>query len=322
MNKGVMFAVLTALGSLVLSTMASGADDDWITINKNYFGQRYVDLDQITPQNVGNLKEVCEIQLNENSLFSTGLLKVGRTLYFTLSRLTYAIDAATCDLHWIHLITYQATPGTGNNRGSAYLDGTIFRGTPDGYVIALDANTGEPLSTWPGNGVLAANTSIGETFVSAPIAWQGKVFIGIGISDNGIAGRLMAFDAKTGQQLWSFQTTLPDPNTGAPANAGGGLWSTYSLDPNTGEVFAGVANPYPLFNRDTTDVPPGSIAFTNSVISVDAASGRLNWYYQAVPQDDHDWDLAAPPTLYHTSKAAGGEGHASDRRQGRYRVRD
>jgi glucose dehydrogenase len=114
MNKGVMFAVLTALGSLVLSTMASGADDDWITINKNYFGQRYVDLDQITPQNVGNLKEVCEIQLNENSLFSTGLLKVGRTLYFTLSRLTYAIDAATCDLHWIHLITYQATPGTGN----------------------------------------------------------------------------------------------------------------------------------------------------------------------------------------------------------------
>lgn len=81
--------------------------DDWFTINKNYFGQRYVDLDQITPQNVGNLKEVCEIQLNENSLFSTGLLKVGRTLYFTLSCLTYVIDAATCDLRWIHPITYQ-----------------------------------------------------------------------------------------------------------------------------------------------------------------------------------------------------------------------
>jgi len=279
--------------------------DDWFTINKNYFGQRYVDLDQITPQNVGNLKEVCEIQLNENSLFSTGLLKVGRTLYVTLSRLTYAIDAATCDLRWLHTITFQATPVTGNNRGSAYLDGSIFRGTPDGYVIALDANTGEPLSTWPQNGVLAADVSKNETFVSAPIVWQGKVFIGIGISDNGIAGRLMAFDAKTGQQLWSFQTTLPDP-TGAPAKAGGGLWSTYSLDPSTGEVFAGVANPYPDFNRDM-DNPPGSIAFTNSVISVDAASGRLNWYYQAVPHDDHDWDLAAPPTLYHTSKAAGGK---------------
>src|SRR5215469_3676488 len=81
--------------------------DDWITINKDYSSQRYVDLDQITPQNVGKLKEVCEIQLNENSLFSTGLLKVGRTLYVTLSRLTYAIDAVTCDLRWLHPITYQ-----------------------------------------------------------------------------------------------------------------------------------------------------------------------------------------------------------------------
>jgi alcohol dehydrogenase (cytochrome c) len=305
MNKSVMFAVLIALGSSLLSTTASGGDDDWFTINKNYFGQRYVDLDQITPQNVGNLKEVCEIQLNENSLFSTGLLKVGRTLYVTLARLTYAIDAATCDLLWLHAINYQTTPITGNNRGAAYLDGSIFRGTPDGYVIALDANTGEPLPTWPENGVLAANVGNHETFVSAPIAWQGKVFIGIGISDEGIAGRLMAFDAKTGNPLWSFQTTLPGPD-GEPAIAGGGLWSTYSLDPNTGEVFAGVANPYPDFNRDM-DNPPGSIAFTNSVISVDAASGRLNWYYQAVPQDDHDWDLAAPPTLYHTPQAAGGK---------------
>jgi alcohol dehydrogenase (cytochrome c) len=91
---------------------------------------------------------------------------------------------------------------------------------------------------------LAANVGNHETFLSAPIAWQGKVFIGIGISDEGIAGRLMAFDAKTGNQLWSFQTTLPGPN-GEPAIASGGLWSTYSLDPNTGAVFAGVANPYP-----------------------------------------------------------------------------
>src|SRR5215472_8856685 len=93
--------------------------DDWIMINKDYSSQRFVDLDQITPQNAGKLKEVCEIQLNENSLFSTGLLKVGRTLYLTLSRLTYAIDAATCDLRWLHPITYQTTPITGNNRGSA-----------------------------------------------------------------------------------------------------------------------------------------------------------------------------------------------------------
>ena len=292
--------LIPAFGEKARADGVAPRADDWTTINKDYSSQRYVDLDQITPQNVGKLKEVCEIRLNENSLFSTGLLKVGRTLYVTLSRLTYAIDAATCDLRWLHTITFQAMPRTGNNRGSAYLDGAIFRDTPDGYVIALDAKTGEPLSTWPPGGVLAADTGNNETFVSAPIAWQGKVFIGIGISDEGIAGRLMAFDAKTGKELWSFQTTLSDPTTGKPAEAGGGLWSSYSLDPNTGEVFAGVANPFPDFNRDGDS--KGTIAFTNSVISVDAASGRLNWHYQAVPHDEHDWDLAAPPTLYHISK--------------------
>jgi alcohol dehydrogenase (cytochrome c) len=203
--------LIVGLGEEARADGVAPRADDWITINKDYSSQRFVDLDQITPQNAGKLKEVCEIQLNENSLFSTGLLKVGRTLYVTLSRLTYAIDAATCDLRWLHPITYQTTPITGNNRGSAYLDGAIFRGTPDGYVIALDANTGEPLPTWPQNGVLAADINNHETFLSAPIAWQGKVVIGIGISDNGIAGRLMAFDAKTGKELWSFQTTFPDP---------------------------------------------------------------------------------------------------------------
>jgi hypothetical protein len=60
--------------------VAPGADD-WFTINKDYSSERYVDLDQITPNNVGKLKEVCEIQLNEPNLFSSGILKVGRTLH-------------------------------------------------------------------------------------------------------------------------------------------------------------------------------------------------------------------------------------------------
>jgi alcohol dehydrogenase (cytochrome c) len=294
-STAVWFAVLALCFINTETSRAEGSEprsDDWITINKDYSSQRFVDLDEITPNNVGQLKEKCEIQLNENSLFSTGLLKVGRTLFFTLSRLTYAIDAATCDLRWIHAIEYQTTPITGNNRGAAYLDGNLFRGTPDGYVIALDARTGKPLPTWPEHGVLAADVGKGETFVSAPIAWQGKVFMGIGISDNGINGRLMAFDAATGKQLWSLPTTLPDSKP-----AGGGLWATYSLDPNTSEVFAGIANPFPDFNRDM-DVA-NSTALTESVISVDAASGRLNWHYQAIPHDEHDWDLDVAPTLYH-----------------------
>src|SRR5215472_17383049 len=76
--------LIAGLGEEARAAGAAPRADDSITINKDYSSQRFVDLDQITPQNAGKLKEVCEIQLNENSLFSTGLLKVGRTLYVTL----------------------------------------------------------------------------------------------------------------------------------------------------------------------------------------------------------------------------------------------
>jgi alcohol dehydrogenase (cytochrome c) len=276
------------LGQVASQGGATVKVDDWITVNKDYSSERYVDLDQISPKNVGDLKEVCEIQLNEPVYFNSGLLKVGRTLYVTTLRGTYAFDAATCLLRWRHVIEFKQLFAGLSNRGVGYLDGKVFRGTVDGRVIALDASTGRLL--WD---VQAAYPAQHEAFSSAPIAWDGKLFIGIIVSDNGIAGRLMAFDVNTGKQLWQFETTLGHPS-------GGGLWTTYSLDPASGEVFAGVANPYPDFNRD---IAPGDKAFTvytNSVISVDAASGRLNWHFQAVPLDDHDWDLAAAPTLYRT----------------------
>jgi alcohol dehydrogenase (cytochrome c) len=262
--------------------------DDWITVNKDYRSQRYVDLGQITPENVANIGEICEIQLNDPVFFSSGLLKVGRTLYVNTYRGTYAFDAVTCQLRWKDVMdTFSAPLKTNNSRGSAYLDGKIFRGTPDGNLIALDANTGVQL--WS-NTTAAPNAN--EVFVSAPIAWQGKVFAGIAVGDAGIAGRMMAFDANTGKQLWAFDTTLG-------YNAGGGFWTTYSLDPRTGEVFGTVANPYPDFYRDG-DVDKEITRYTDSAISVDAAKGTLNWSYQAVPRDDHDWDLATAPMLYRT----------------------
>lgn len=85
-------------GGLEPSTIIKDYSSDWITINKDYSSQRYVDLDDITPDNVRDLKEICEIQLNEPVMFNTGLLKVGRTLYVATANQTAAFDAATCDL--------------------------------------------------------------------------------------------------------------------------------------------------------------------------------------------------------------------------------
>ncbi|HEY7306350.1 MAG TPA: PQQ-binding-like beta-propeller repeat protein [Bryobacteraceae bacterium] len=280
-------------------TTSLGADDEqvnqnvherdrWFTMNKDYSSQRYVDLDQITPRNVGRLKEVCEIRLNEPVMFSSGLLKVGRTLYAATLRGTYAIDATTCELRWPrHVINFEQFPATVTQRGLGYLNGRIFRGTGDGRMIALDAKTGESL--WPD--LQSADPMHSEAFSSAPIAAKGKVFAGIVTGDVGIAGRLMAFDARTGAQLWSFDSTLGH-------NAGGGFWTSYSLDPKTGEVFAAIANPYPDFDRDGDK--GDDTGKTDSVVSINAMNipkAELNWFYQAVPRDEHDWDLATTPTL-------------------------
>jgi alcohol dehydrogenase (cytochrome c) len=287
MKRRLGLALLLAASNPIFATKVFGADD-WITVNKDYSSQRYVDLDQITPRNLHGLKEICEIQLNQPTTFSSGLLKVGRTLYVTTNRLTVAFDATTCKLRWRHVLDFKQRPIGAGSRGPGYLEGKIFRGTPDGRLIALDASSGQLL--WD---VQAADTAKFEMFPSAPIAWKGKVFIGIAFSEARIAGRLMAFDADTGKQHWQFETTLG-------FNAGGGFWATYSLDPETGEVFGGVANPAPDFNRDIVKDDLAHTVYTNSVISVNAATGQLNWHYQAVPRDEHDWDLATAPTLYRT----------------------
>lgn len=267
---------------------AAAAADDWITANKDYSSQRYVDLDQITPENVSGLKEVCEIQLNQPTFFSSGLLMVGRTLFVTTNRQTAAFDAATCELRWRHVLDFKGKPIAAINRGLGYADGRVFRGTSDGRVLAFDAATGRVL--WD---VQATDPDKEEVTNAAPIVWQGKVIEGIGFSDLHLIGRLMAFDAETGKELWRFATTMGYA-------AGGGFWTTYSLDPATGEIFGGVANPWPDFNRDVAPGDTANTVYTNSIISLDAATGRLNWHYQAVPRDEHDWDLAAAPTLYRT----------------------
>jgi len=263
--------------------------DDWITVNKDYYSQRYVDLDQITPRNVSGLKEVCEIDLNEPSTFTSGILKVGRVLYVTTRRMTYAIDGETCELRWRKTISddalKQGNYGNANNRGAAYLDGRLFRGTGDGRLIALDAKTGKKL--WENRD---ADQDDRESIIASPVAWDGKVFEGIATADFSVRGRVMGFDAKNGKELWRFYTV---PATG-PYN-GGAFWTSFSLDPTSGELFAPVSNPFPDW---TGDVRPGPNLYTNALLSLDHATGALNWFYQAVPHDIHDWDLGTAPALY------------------------
>lgn len=270
----------------------------WTTYNGGYSSQRYSPLDSINTGNVAGLKPLCEVQLGEEGAFESGPIVVGDVLYVTTAHTTLAINAANCGVLWRDVYHPAETEVFQVNRGAAYLDGRLFRGYADGRLAALDASTGKRLWT-----VKAGDPSVGEFLSSAPIAWDGLVFVGLAGSDWGIRGQMMAFDAATGQEHWHFYTIPSGNEPGAdtwslPAtvrHGGGGMWTSYTLDPQTGELFVPVGNPSPDFDPAHR---PGDNLFTDSVVVLDAHSGKLLWWYQLVHHDGLDWDLGAAPVLF------------------------
>lgn len=269
--------------------------------NKNYEGQRFSSLAEINTRNVQELKEICRIKIARGGSFHTGPLVVDGVMYVTTPRSTIALDARTCALRWRSLYQPEQDEVWAANRGVAYLDGRLYRGTADGRILALDARTGQVL--WK---TVGGDPARGEFFSSAPIAWGKLLYIGIAGGDWGIRGRMMAFDLASGREAWRFNTVPLPHEPGAetwevPATAesgGGGTWGSYALDTARGEVFVPVANPAPDF---APHVRPGANLYTNSVVVLDAASGKLKWWYQLAPNDGHDYGIGAGPTLYRRS---------------------
>ena len=306
--------------------MPAGAQEatfgsQWLTYNNRLDGQRFSPLKEITPANASQLGEVCRVQVDGPTTFHAGLIVVDGVIYTNTGRETLAIDATTCAVRWKHTYMPEEERYSPSNRGVAVLDGRVFRGTGDGRLIALDAATGKLL--WKN---VIGVPRLGESASAAPLAWQGVVFMGIGGSELGIRGRVMAYDAQTGRELWRFNTIPMGNEKGAetwkrPASAktgGGGVWGAMSLDSTTGELFVPVGNPWPDIDKYYR---PGDNLFTNSIVVLDARTGALKWWYQVAPADWQDLDLAAPPVLYRDSKirdvlAFGGKDgyvHAVDR---------
>lgn len=273
---------------------------DWPSYNRSLDGQRYSPLAEITPANVARLQPVCELGLGEEGGFQTGPVVIADTMFLTTAHTTVAMNATTCALIWRKIDLAEPNDPFPINRGVAYMDGRVFRGMPGGRLAALDSHTGEQV--WS---VEVANGEVGEFLSSAPIAWDGMVYIGLAGGDWGIRGAMFGFDAETGEEVWKFYTIPMGDERGAdtwqrPATAlrgGGAMWTSYTLDARNGELFVPVGNPAP--DLDPT-VRPGDNLFTNSVIVLDAKTGALKWWYQAVANDGFDWDMSAAPALYST----------------------
>ena len=283
--------------AIVFAHGIAGAED-WTTFNRTLDAQRFVPLKQINRENVTRLETVCEADMGILGTFHTGPLLVGNNLYVTTGIATVALDPTDCTVRWKHRINSDG-PSIGTvNRGVAYLDGRLFRGSSHGLVVAIDAKSGKEL--WR---VSIADPRIGEYVTMAPIAWRGLVFIGISGSDFGVKGRVMALDARTGREVWRFHA-IPEPgqpgyeswsDTRLRDFGGAGTWSTFALDQKSGEIFVPLGNPAPMYAPDSR---PGSNLYTNAFVVLDAKTGKLKWHYQITPHDSHDYDLAAVPVPY------------------------
>ncbi len=269
---------------------------DWPAYNRTLAGDRYSPLAQITTANVAQLTLRCAYTLPEVVAFQTGPLVVNGTLYFTTFEGSYAIDAATCTEKWTRHDKSGGPPGLAVNRGFAYLDGRLYRGTADAHVVALDAADGHVL--W--DRALEVEGP-GISIPMAPIAANGRVYVGNAGGDTvGVTGHVYALDARDGHLIWRFDV-VPEhgharatwTNPRLPVS-GGAFWTSFTLDEAKDVLYVPAGNPAPDF--DTLD-RTGEDLYADSVIAIDAANGRLLGYNQLVKHDSHDWDVDSAPTL-------------------------
>ena len=182
------------------------------------------------------------------------------------------------------------------NRGVAILDNTVYVGTLDGYLVALDAKGGA--QRWA---VQVGENPMGHSITAAPLIVDDKVIVGISGGEAGIRGYLDAYDAKTGKQVWRLWTV---PSPGEPGSetwpgdswvhGAGATWLTGSYDPALKLLYWGTGNPGPDWNGDARK---GDNLYTCSLLAIDVETGKMRWHFQFTPHDVHDWDANQIPVL-------------------------
>jgi len=304
-------ALAAALISCPVFVQAAAAFKDWPSYNNTLTSERFSTLDAIDAKNVAGLKVLCSFDTGEQTSFQTGLVEVDGALFGTTEHDTFSIDANNCKQNWRAHAEF-ASGDLKVNRGLAWLDGRVFRGTTDGRVIAYTAKTGKPL--WS---TVIADPAKGESVPASPIAWNGMVFIGNAGGDNkGVKGRMYALDAATGRIVWEFYMVPKAPGDAArgPAAAGGAphaaaswknakgisitggaTWTTYSLDPAKGLLYVPGGNPAPDFAKASRE---GENLYASSIVVLDAKTGAYQKHFQLVKRDFHDWDISSAPALF------------------------
>jgi alcohol dehydrogenase (cytochrome c) len=309
-----MRVAIVVPGVALMAFAAAGvaANKDWPSYNRTLTSDRYATVESIDNKNVTGLKVLCSFDTGEQMSFQTGLVQVDGALFATTEHDTISIDPNNCKQNWRTHEDFNAGP-LKVNRGVAWLDHRVFRGTTDGRVLAYDAKNGKRLWATP-----IADPAKGESVPAAPIAWNGLVFIGNAGGDNkGVKGRMYALDEKDGHIVWEFYMVpkAPDDVARGPAppssagnaevtswkNAGGfpvtggATWTSYTLDPMTGLLYVPGGNPAPDFVKEPRQ---GENLYASSIVVLDAKTGAYQRHFQLVKRDFHDWDVSTAPAMF------------------------
>jgi alcohol dehydrogenase (cytochrome c) len=275
---------------------------NWPYVDHDYRGQRYTPLDQITAKNAADLAQVCSHTFPDKEPTQTAPIVYDGTLYATTAHYTVALDGASCKVVWQSEWKPRDHETYITQRGAAIKDGKLVRGTGDGYLLALDGKTGKEL--WSRQ---IAKPSEGYFISMPPLIYEDLVLIGPAGSEFAGKGWVGAFRLSNGEPVWKFNT-VPDPGEpgaetwgGDPntvKHGGGNLWTPMSLDVEKELLYVPVGNPAPDFYGENR---PGANLYTGSIVALDVRTGKLAWYYQAVPHDVRDYDLTHVAPVFTTT---------------------
>ena len=296
---------------------------DWQTFGHDPGAMRYSPLTQINAENVARLVPAWKYKTGDTgAMFEVTPLVVGNTMYLmTPSQHIVALEPETGRIFW----SYDARGGKGSvGRGVAYWPGDeetgprILFGTDKAQLIALDAKTGEPIKTFGQNGIVDLGVGRKDRYpqarygvTSPPAIYRDLVIVGPDGPEgpsHGPRGDARAFSIKTGKLIWTFDTlqagNRPRESTwGGPEaekeRAGPSLWGFMTVDPQNGLLFLPIGNPADSFYGADR---PGKNLYSDSVVAVDAATGKFRWAYQMVHHDLFDYDVAAAPALITTMR--------------------
>ncbi len=315
----------------VTDAMLSGAENDranWLLPGRTWDNQRFSPLNQINAQNVRQLTIAGLAQTGMTASFETTPIVVNGVMYLTTPTVsnkmkTMAIDATNGRPIWetvYSLGAFQICCGP-VNRGAAVGYGMVYVLTLDDQLLALDAATGKV--RWQKT---VADPSVGYSETMQPQVYGGMVIVGSAGGEWPIRGFVAAYDARSGSQRWRWDSTDPSTYAGDSWKRGGAMvWTTPAIDPKLGLVIFSTGNP----NPDLEGAPrKGDNRWSDSIVALDARTGKLKWGYQQIKHDVWDYDAVSNVVLFdvhqggQTIPAAGEAGKVGwffivDRRNGK-----